>query len=396
MTDASPLLFSPVMNRALECFWVALRLGLTSFGGPVAHISYFREEYVTRRNWVSEARFGELMSLTQFIPGPGSSQLGAAIGHERAGLLGGLAAWVGFTLPSALVLVLVALGIGDLSGDHASGALRGLKLVALAVVIGAWLGMRKSLAPDLRRLALALFVLVMLLFFSAPWMTLVMITIAGTIGVFTLSAGEEIEKKKTSGRGFLGWIALLTFFVLLFLSLGHQSPLAGIYRAGSLVFGGGHVVLPLLQESMVPQSMEREVFLGGYGATQGVPGPVFTFAAFLGAKANLFGNPWLGAGAALVAVFLPGMLLLGGTMKIWGRLRGKRWAQRAVNGANAAVVGVLGVALIRMANSEIINSRSDALGNALGVAILFLILRRKLVPVWALVLISAGGGALLL
>ena len=220
LTDPDPLVFSRVMNSALECFWVALRLGLTSFGGPVAHISYFREEYVTRRNWISEARFGELMSLTQFIPGPGSSQLGAAIGHERAGLPGGLAAWVGFTLPSALVLVLVALGIGDLSGDHASGALRGLKLVALAVVTGALLGMRKSLAPDLRRLALALFVLVILWFFTAPWMTLVMITFAGFVGVFTLSAGEEIEKKKTSGRGFLGWVALIAFFVLLFLSLG--------------------------------------------------------------------------------------------------------------------------------------------------------------------------------
>lgn len=385
--------FSAVMNGFGECFLVALRLGLTSFGGPVAHVSYFREEYVARRNWLSEARFGELMSLTQFIPGPGSSQLGAAIGYERAGLPGGLAAWIGFTLPSALVLILVALGIGDLSGDHASGALRGLKLVALAVVAGAWLGMRKSLAPDLRRLALALFVLVMLWFFTEAWMTLVMITFAGLVGVFILSAGEKIEKQKTAGRGILGWVALIAFFTLLFLSLGDKGPLAGIYRAGSLVFGGGHVVLPLLQESMVDGGyMNQEVFLGGYGATQGVPGPVFTFAAFLGVKAGIFGNPWLGAGAALVAIFLPGMLLLGGTMKIWARLRGKRWAQRAVNGANAGVVGVLGVALLRMATDGTISGLSDALG----VAILFLILSRKLVPVWALVVISAAGGALLL
>jgi chromate transporter len=385
------------MHAALECFWVALRLGLTSFGGPVAHVSYFREEYVARRAWVSESRFGELMSLTQFIPGPGSSQLGAAIGYERAGIPGGIAAWVGFTLPSALVLVLVALGIGDLAGETASGALRGLKLVALAVVAGAWLGMRSSLAPDLRRMAIAFIVLVTLWFFRDPWMTVVMITLAGAVGVFTLSAGEKIEKEKSSGRGLLGWLALITFFVLLFLSLGNQGPLAGIYRAGSLVFGGGHVVLPLLQESMVGEVeggryMTKEVFLGGYGATQGVPGPVFTFAAFLGVKAGIFGNPWLGAGAALVAVFLPGMLLLGGTMKIWGRLRGKRWAQRAVSGANAAVVGVLGVALLSMGTDR------ETLGgwpDALGVAILFLILRRKLIPVWALVLIAAGGGALL-
>ncbi len=380
------------MHAALECFLVALRLGLTSFGGPVAHVSYFREEYVARRGWVDESRFGELMSLTQFIPGPGSSQLGAAIGYERAGITGGIAAWIGFTLPSAIVLVLVAMGMGDLASDPAQGALRGLKLVALAVVAGAWMGMRSSLAPDLRRLALALVVFTALWVFQAPWMTVVMITLAGFVGVFTLSAGEKIEGTTSQGRGILGWLAMLSFFVLLFWSMGHSGPLAGIYRAGSLVFGGGHVVLPLLQESMVGGDyMSKEVFLGGYGATQAVPGPVFTFAAFLGVKAGIFENPWLGAGAALIAVFLPGMLLLGGTLKIWARLRGKRWAQRAVKGANAAVVGVLGVALLRMATDGTVAGWVDAFA----VAILFLILRKKWVPVWALVLIAAGGGALL-
>ena len=359
----------------------------------MAHVSYFREEYVAKRKWITESRFAEIMSLTQFIPGPGSSQLGAAIGYERAGLLGGLAAWVGFTLPSAIVLILVALGIGDLSGDLAQGALRGLKLVALAVVTGALIGMRKSLAPDLHRIIMAIVVLIALWLFPYPWMTVLMITISGFIGVFTLSAGEQFEKQKTGGRGLLGWVALLTFFVLLFFSMGHSGPLAGIYRAGSLVFGGGHVVLPLLQESMVDGGyMSNEVFLGGYGATQGVPGPVFTFAAFLGVKADIFGNPWIGAGAALVAVFLPGMLLLGGTMKIWGRLRGKRWAQRAVNGANAGVVGVLGVALLRMATDS---TTLTGWADATCVAILFLILRKKIIPVWALVIISAAGGALL-
>ena len=358
----------------------------------MAHLSYFREEYVAQRKWITEARFAEIMSLTQFIPGPGSSQLGAAIGYERAGLAGGFAAWVGFTLPSALVLVLVALGIGDLSSNYAQGALCGLQLVALAVVAGAWVGMRKSLTPDLRRFAIALLVLVVLWFFSAPWITVLMISISGIIGIFTLSAGEKIEKQKTAGRGLLGWGALLVFFILLFISIGNNSPLAGIYRAGSLVFGRGHVVLPLLQESMVDGGfMKKEVFLGGYGATQGVPGPVFTFAAFLGVKANIFSNPWLGAGSALIAVFLPGMLLLGGTMKIWGRLRGKRWAQRAVNGANAGVVGILGVALLRMATDPtILTGWIDATY----VAILFLILRKKIIPVWALVLIAAAGGAI--
>jgi chromate transporter len=175
--------------------------------------------------------------------------------------------------------------------------------------------------------------------------------------------------------------------------MGDSGPLAGIYRAGSLVFGGGHVVLPLLQESMVEGGyMPNEVFLGGYGATQGVPGPVFTFAAFLGVKANIFDNPWLGAGAALIAVFLPGMLLLGGTMRIWGRLRGKRWAQRAVNGANAGVVGVLGVALLRMATDQSTLTGWIDFGC---VCIFFLILRKKVIPVWALVIISAAGGALI-
>ena len=181
----------------------------------MAHVSYFREEYVGRLEWITESRFAEIMSLTQFIPGPGSSQLGAAIGYERAGLLGGFATWIGFTLPSALILILVALGVGDLSGDQAQGALRGLKLVALAVVTGALVGMRKSLAPDLRRIILAFLVLATLWVFSYQWMTVLMITISGAIGVFTLSAGEKIEEQKTGERGLLGWGALFVFFLLL-------------------------------------------------------------------------------------------------------------------------------------------------------------------------------------
>jgi chromate transporter len=380
------------MNGMLECFVVALRLGLTSFGGPVAHVSYFREEYVTRRMWVSEERFGELMALTQFIPGPGSSQLGAAIGHHRAGLGGGFAAWLGFTLPSAIVMVLVALGMGDLSGDHTVGMLKGLKLVALAVVLDALLGMRKSLAPDLRRMLMAGLVFVVLWFFVQPWMTLVMIAFSAALGSVILPADKAISKERVKGRGMLAWFAMLVFFALLFASLGNGSLLAGIYRAGALVFGGGHVVLPMLRETMVTHGpMSEEVFLGGYGATQAVPGPVFTFAAFLGASANIFGSPWLGAGAAIVAVFLPGMLLLGGTLNVWGRLRGKRWAQRAVKGANAGVVGVLGVALVQMATRGSIGGVLDA---CLLVAF-FLILKRKLVPVWVLVVLAAGGGAML-
>ncbi len=380
------------MSGAWECFRVALRLGVTSFGGPVAHLAFFRQEYVERLRWVDEDRFAELMSLTQFIPGPGSSQLGAAIGHERAGLPGAFAAWLGFTLPSAIILALVALGMGDLSSPRAAGALTGLKLVALAVVAGAWLGMRRSLAPDFRRLLIACTVLALLWFFPAPWVTLVTIVLGGLTGTLLLSSDPPAAEKKESKSGPLGWIALITFFVLLAISIGHPSPLAGIYRAGSLVFGGGHVVLPLLQETMVDGGhLSREAFLGGYGATQAVPGPVFTFSAFLGVKAHVLGHPLAGAAAAIVAIFLPGMLLLGGTLKLWNRLRRQAWSGPAVGGANAAVVGVLGVALLRMATDGTIHGWS----NALTVVLLFALLRLKIVPVWALVILSAVGGAFL-
>jgi len=376
---------------------VALRLGLTSFGGPVAHVGYFREEYVTRKGWVSEERFGELMSLTQFIPGPGSSQLGAAIGYERAGLLGGFAAWVGFTLPSAIVLVLVALGMGDLSSSGADGLLRGLKLVALAVVMGAWLGMRQSLAPDLKRMIIAVVAFLALFFTTAAWMTIVVIAVAGLIGVYCLHGEQKENAEAIQSKGMIGWLALVVFFVILFLTLTNDNALGGIYRAGALVFGGGHVVLPMLRDTMVGGGlMSEEIFLGGYGATQGVPGPVFTFAAFLGARADFFGDPWLGAGAAIIAVFLPGMLLLGGTMKIWGRLRHRAWAQRAVEGANAAVVGVLGVALAQMSTKIAESGGKASIAQDLVVfAVLFLILQKKWIPSWGLVLLAAGGGWLL-
>ncbi len=379
------------MKEALECFIVALRLGLTSFGGPVAHVGYFREEYVSRRGWLKEERFGELMALSQFIPGPGSSQLGAAIGYERAGFLGGFAAWLGFTLPSAIVMILVALGVDQFP----SGAIHGMKLAAIAVVALAWLGMRKSLANSWRKGAIALFSLGVLYFFGAAWVTILVIACAGILGALFLPLDgsplqEDADVKKRRGGGV---IALVFFFLLLFLSYRTDlsrdwEAMAGIYHAGALVFGGGHVVLPMLQEAMVPSFMKQEIFLGGYGATQAVPGPVFTFAGFLGGKVNAFGNPWLGGAAGIVAVFLPGMLLLAGTLALWGRLRSKEWAQKAIQGANAAVVGVLGLALIQMSSSGAILGWRDALG----LGILFVILERKLLPTWAVVLLAAGVG----
>lgn len=374
------------MNQAWECFVIALRLGLTSFGGPVAHVGYFREEYVTRRKWLSEERFGELTALSQFIPGPGSSQLGAAVGYEKGGIAGGFAAWLGFTLPSALVMLFVAMGVESLS----SGVIHGMKLVAIAVVAGAWLGMRSSLATGMRKGWIAVIAFLILWFSPAAWMTILVIAFCALLGVLFLNAGDlpKVEEKK---RGIGGILAMGVFFTLLFISLGYSPKsdshaLAGIYRAGALVFGGGHVVLPMLQETMVAEGyMTQEVFLGGYGATQAVPGPVFTFASFLGGQTELFGNVWLGAGAAIVAVFLPGMLLLAGTLSIWGRLRGKEWAQKAVQGANAAVVGVLGIALIQMTS----NGSIEGVLDVIAVVVLFIILKKKWVPVWALV-IGAG------
>lgn len=372
---------------------VALRLGLTSFGGPVAHVGFFREEYVERRKWLSEERFGELTALSQFIPGPGSSQLGAAVGHERAGFAGGVAAWLGFTLPSALVMLFVAIGVESLS----SGVIHGMKLVAIAVVAGAWLGMRSSLATGFRKGGIALLALVVLSLSPAAWMTIVVISFCALLGVFFLSAGAlPVQEKKSRSMG--GVIAMMVFFSLLFWSLSFSGKsdahaLAGIYRAGALVFGGGHVVLPMLQETMVDGGyMSKEVFLGGYGATQAVPGPVFTFASFLGGQTELFGNAWLGAGAGIIAVFLPGMLLLAGTMSVWGKFRGKAWAQKAVQGANAAVVGVLGLALIQMATNGSIAGFKDAIA----VVLVFFILKKKLIPVWGLVIGAGAVGGVLL
>jgi len=360
-------------------------------------VGYFEAEYVQKRKWLSEERFGELMALSQFIPGPGSSQLGAAIGFERAGLAGGVAAWFGFTLPSALVLLFVALGIDALSGGYVPGMLHGMKLVAIAVVAGAWLGMRGSLAVGAPRLLIALGALVVLFLLPSPWITLVVIAVSALVGMTVLQTGTLPVEDESKSRGLGGVLAMVVFFALLFFSFAETTSrdweqLGGIYRAGALVFGGGHVVLPMLQETMVDGGfMGKEIFLGGYGATQAVPGPVFTFASFLGGQTKIFGNSWVGAGSAVIAVFLPGMLLLGGTMSVWGRLRGKQWAQRAVQGANAAVVGVLGVALIRMTTGGAIGGWQDALG----VAVLFLLLRRKLIPVWALVILAAGVGALM-
>lgn len=334
----------------LEVFWAFLKLGLSSFGGPIAHLGYFRDELVVRRRWIDEAGYADLVALCQFLPGPASSQVGFALGLRRAGPLGALAAWTGFTLPSALLLVIFAYGSAALDGPLAQGALHGLKLVAVAVVAQAVLGMARSLTPDRERAAIAVLAVFLVVLGGGALGQLGAIVFGGVAGLFLLRRDEE---PKTDHLFFpisptVGLIALALFVVFLAglpLLAGSGQGVAlfdAFYRAGSLVFGGGHVVLPLLEaETVLRGWVSPDAFLAGYGATQAVPGPLFTFAAYLGAVSN--GLP--GAAIALVGIFLPGLLILVAALPFWNTLRSWPGAQAAMRGANAAVVGILGVAL---------------------------------------------------
>lgn len=380
----------------MECFLVALKLGLTSFGGPVAHIGYFRDAYVERLKWLKEERFAELMSLTQFLPGPASSQLGAAIGYERAGWLGGLGAWIGFTLPSALVMVAFAIGMGSVQEWLGSGWLHGLKLAAVAVVAVALLGMRKALCPRLPELCLALVALVVLMLVPEAWVQPLVILLGGVIGAFLFREGKDEAVEVQRGGAPLGGMVVALAVVVCLLVLpavysGNRDVLGtgGLLRAGALVFGGGHVVLPLLETSTVDAGLvEKETFLAGYGAAQAVPGPLFTFGGFLGADMKLFGSAWLGGIAGTVAIFLPGMVLLAGGLPVWNRMKRFAWARAAVRGANATVVGVLGAALLGMLLSGSVSGMADGLG----ILLIALAIYFKWLPVWALVILSAVVG----
>ncbi|MGE0224620.1 MAG: chromate efflux transporter [Acetobacteraceae bacterium] len=350
---------APGRSSPLDVLLIFLRLGCTSFGGPIAHIGYFRAEFVERRRWVSESGFADLVALCQFMPGPASSQLGMAIGLLRGGPLGMFTAWVGFTLPSALVLLLFAYGVQAL-GDVGNAAwLKGLKLVAVAVVAQAVWGMAQSLTPDRARATLAV---------AAAIVALMIPTSAGQIGAILLGAAvgltllpkpeiragsEHVPLGLTLHRGVA--LASLALYAILLVGL---APLAAVtasqtlhlieafYRAGALVFGGGHVVLPLLQASVVPTGwVTNDAFLAGYGAAQAVPGPLFTFAAYLGAVMGPAPNGWLGALIATVAIFAPSFLMAAGMLPFWDTLRQRTGVQAALRGVNASVVGVLLAAL---------------------------------------------------
>src|SRR5579875_3360874 len=384
-------------GRASEVFIVALRLGLTSFGGPIAHLGYFHDDYVVRRRWLDERTYADLVALCQFLPGPASSQVGMAVGLLRAGYGGALAAWAGFTLPSALALVLFAHGVDVLRGLLGSGWLHGLKVAAVAVVALAVLGMIRSLAPDRARATLAVAAAIIVLTLPSAWGQIGAIVFGGLVGL-TLRQGGAAESEAilplAVSRRAGGALLILFFMLLAGLPLLAASTSShawhlfdAFYRAGSLVFGGGHVVLPLLQASVVPPGwVSNDVFLAGYGAAQAVPGPLFTFSAFLGASMRQPPNGWLGALLALVMIFLPSFLLVGGLLPFWDSLRGYQQIQSVLRGINAAVVGILAAALYQAMWRPAVTGPID-FAFAL---VAFLLLAGWNVTPWIVVLLGAG------
>jgi chromate transporter len=388
-------------GNPLEVFVAFLRLGLTSFGGPIAHLGYFRQEFVARRRWLDEAAYADIVALCQFLPGPASSEVGIGIGLNRAGVAGALAAWTGFTLPSAIALVLFALGV-ERFGSLDAAWLHGLKIAAVAVVAQAVWGMASTMATGRTRATLAV---------AAAAMVLAVPTTAGQLSAIALGAVAGMVLLRTErapspsalgasvGRGFAilclaVFFALLAGLPLLAASFPNQAlaMFNAFYRAGSLVFGGGHVVLPLLQAAVVPPGwVTNDAFLAGYGAAQAVPGPLFTFAAYLGAVMGPHPNGWAGAAICLVAIFLPSFLLVIGVLPFWQALRGKPFAQSALNGVNAAVVGLLLAALY---NPVWLAAITGPLDFAVALAA-FLLLTVWKTPPWAVVALCAVAGGVL-
>lgn len=341
-------------HSAIEVLSVFTWLGITSFGGPVAHLGYFRAEFVARRRWISEQSYADLVGLCQFLPGPASSKLGFSLGLMRAGYLGGVAAWVGFTLPSATALVAFAYGAGALLGTiTGQGLLHGLKLVAVSIVAQAVWGMARNLCPDRQRASIAAAAAVLVLLAPSSMGQIGAILLGAILGLsYCRDEREWVPEPLRFGvTKRAGKLALWTFGILLFLSFWPAGDTAlgvfnAFYRSGALVFGGGHVVLPLLAEAVSkPGWVDQTSFLAGYGAAQAVPGPLFTFAAYLGAAMSRPVGGTAGAALALVAIFLPGILLQVGVLPFWSSMRGRRLIQSGMRGVNAAVVGVLAAAL---------------------------------------------------
>ena len=385
-----------------EVFRVFLKLGLTSFGGPIAHLGYFRDEVVVRRRWIDDAGYADLVALCQFLPGPASSQVGFALGLMRGGSLGAFAAWTAFTLPSALVLLAFAYGAAAFAGPLGAGVLHGLKIVAVAVVAQAVWGMARTLAADRERAAIAVAAVLLIAISGGAAGQIGAIALGAVAGLWLCRAASNNVGGQLNvriSRGFattclIAFAGLLAVLPVLVQALG-SSGIAlfdAFYRAGALVFGGGHVVLPLLQAEVVqPGWVSGDAFLAGYGAAQAVPGPLFTFAAYLGAVMRPEPNGIMGAAIALVGVFLPGLLLVVGALPFWDALRTRPTAQAAMRGANAAVVGVLGAALYDPVWTSAVHSPRD-FGLALTAFVLLTVWRT---PPWIVVALTAIGGVAL-
>ncbi|MDE1967426.1 MAG: chromate efflux transporter [Alphaproteobacteria bacterium] len=392
---------APGRSNPLEIFAVFLRLGLTSFGGPVAHLAYFRSEFIDKRRWLDEAGFADLLALSQFLPGPSSSEFGFAVGLLRAGLPGALCAWLGFTLPSALIMGGLGFGVahvGDLAG---APWLHGLMLVACAVVALAVWQMARRLANDVPRGTMALAAAALALTLPATWGQLAAITLGASAGRLFLPGDTRqavLPFAPQVSRG-VAIVALIAFAMLLTLppivaAASGSSALQlfdGFYRSGALVFGGGHVLLPLLNAVVVPKGwVNQDTFLAGYGAAQALPGPLFTFAAFLGVSPQAPAGGLLGGALALIAIFLPGSLLIVGTLPFWSALRANQAMQATLKGVNAAVVGLLLAALYRPVFVSAVFGWRD-----LAFTLAALVLLRLRVPPWAVVVLGGlGGGAL--
>ncbi|MBD8069889.1 chromate transporter [Bacillus sp. PS06] len=376
---------------------VSTRLGFTSFGGPIAHLGYFHDEYVRRRKWMDEKSYADLVALSQFLPGPASSQVGIGIGVMRAGVLGGIVSFLGFTIPSVLALIIFALILQGLDVSDA-GWIHGLKIVAVAVVAHAILGMAQKLTPDLKRKAIALLALVVTLLWQTAFTQVGIILLSAVIGFLIYRQQKEEAGDRVRfpiSRGFATGCLVLFFGLLILLPILREvtsihwiAMFDSFYRSGSLVFGGGHVVLPLLEREFVPTGwLSEEAFLAGYGAAQAVPGPLFTFAAYLGAVMN----GWAGGLLATVAIFLPAFLLILGTLPFWDTLRTNPKVKGALMGVNAAVVGILISAFYQpIWTSSILAPIDFAFA-----AILFSMLVYWKLPPWVIVVTGAIGGTLM-
>jgi chromate transporter len=390
-------------GRLADVFAAFLKLGLTSFGGPIAHLGYFRAEFVERRKWLSESSYADVVALCQFLPGPASSQVGFTLGILRGnGLLGGLTAWFAFTMPSALILFAFAIGAASFTGPFAEGILHGLKLVAVAVVAQAIWGMANSLTPDRERAAIALAAVAIVVFVGGSF---------GQIGAIAFGAVAGRWLCRGDGPAPTGHLSFSisprhgAIALVLFAALFVITPLAAartgsqglalfdaFYRSGALVFGGGHVVLPLLQAEVVtPGWVSNADFLAGYGVAQAVPGPLFTFAAYLGAIMGPAPNGLAGAAIALIALSLPGLLLVYGMLPYWDALRLRTGAQAAMRGTNAAVVGILGAALYSPVWTSAVLTPRDFAVALTG----FLLLTVWKLPPWIVVVLLAATGAIL-